>query len=434
MKIELLGIKVNTESKGEIIQQLQSRIKSGQKSFIVTPYSEFFYRGFLDFDFKKILNQADFSLPDGIAVQWLGYYLGLSLKAKSFYGKVLQAFTQMVYTGADILLRPSKLKTVVPEKISGSEFFWDLCEIANQSNLSIFLLGGFGETAALVSKKILQRYPNVKIAGVSSADPTDQSLVNKINQAKTDILMVAYGPPKQERWIFQNLKDLDVKVAIGLGGTFDYISGKKIRPPQFIREVGLEWLFRLITQPHRYKRILNATFGLVRGTIRYKVFITMPFRPNVVGVIIDQQNQVFVAKRFFNSASTEHPSTEEHWQFPQGGIDLHEDPEKAVLREMREEIHTENLQILGKSSHTNTYLWNHTIRNLSFNRLKFKGQEQTIYYLKYFGDNSDIVLDHHELSDYRWVAPSELPNVIHRYRQDLIKIVMEEIGKYTNGK
>ncbi len=433
MNIELLGIKINTEPKSVIIEQLRQRMAEGKKTFIVTPYSEFFYRGFFDFDFKKILNKADFSLPDGIATQWLAYYLSIPLTAWSFYGKVFQAFWQMIYSGAQILLQPSKLRTIVKEKISGVEFFKDLCNIADKNGYSIFLLGGFGDTAEQVSLKIAARHPGIKIAGYSNANPNNQGLVEVINAAGTDILMVAFGPQKQERWINENLEKLNIKVAIGLGGTFDYIAGKRLSPPKWIRRSGLEWLFRLITQPHRFRRIINATFGLVRGTIRYKVFSTMPFRPNVVGVIINKQNKIFVAKRSSEIHSAEN-TADEHWQFPQGGIDLNEDPDKAVLREMREEVGMKHLQILGKSDKSNSYLWNQTLRPLFFNRLKFKGQQQTIYYLKYEGDNYDIVLDQHELVEYKWVEIGELHKVIHRYRQDLVKIINEEISTYINAK
>ncbi|MDB4940150.1 MAG: WecB/TagA/CpsF family glycosyl transferase, N-acetylglucosaminyldiphosphoundecaprenol [Candidatus Doudnabacteria bacterium] len=429
MNIELLGIKVNTEPKKQIIEQLQARIRSGQKSFIVTPYSEFFYRGFFDFDFKKILNKADFSLPDGIAVQWIAYYLSIPLKAKSFYGKVFEAIWQAKYSLAQILFEPAKLRMIIKEKISGADFFWDLCRIADQDQLSVFLLGGFGDTSNMVAKEIKKAYPNIKIAGISNSDPNDKSLVEKINNADADILMVAFGPQKQERWIIENLERLNVKIVIGLGGTFDYIAGRKIQPPKWIRAIGLEWLFRLITQPSRFKRIWQATFGLIRGTVRFKVYSSMPFRPNVVGVIINQQKQVFVAKRL-SWEDAGKSLREDHWQFPQGGIDLHEDPDKTIIREIGEEIHTKQVEILGRSEKTNTYFWNHTLRPLFFNRLKFKGQEQIIYYLKYTGADDDIILDQQEFCDYKWVAVADLPKIVHRYREGLIKIVMAEIGRY----
>ncbi len=437
MKIELLGIEISIESKEQILEELKHRVESGKKTFIVTPYSEFFYRGFFDLDFKKVLNRADFAIPDGIAVQWIAYFLSTPLSAKNYYLKILEASWQALYTTSQILLRPVKLKRIIKHKISGADFFWDLVELANHKHLSIFLLGGFGNTSELTVKKITERFPNVRIAGISNSKPTDQSLTTTVNNANTDILMVAFGPVRQEKWIDEHFKDLNIKVAIGLGGTFDYIAGKKKSPPKWVRSVGLEWLFRLFTQPYRFKRIWNATFGLVRGAMRYKVFSSQPFRPNAVGVIINQQNQVFVAKRVMRhiSDTKTHPEdvlgiAAEHWQFPQGGIDLKEDPDKAAEREIFEETNISDVQLLGKSDKTNTYLWNQTLRPLWGNDLKFKGQEQQIYYFKYSGDGSEIKVDDDEFCEYKWIPAGDLEKVVHPERAGLVRIVKEEIGKY----
>ena len=436
MKIELLGIEISAEPKRQIIAELQERIKAGKKTFIVTPYSEFFYRGFFDLDFKKILNKADFAIPDGIAVQWVGYFLSIPLKAKNYYLKIFEATWQVIYTGSQIIFAPSKLRKVVKEKISGADFFWDLCEIASRDNLSIFLLGGFGNTAKQTAEKIQQRFPNIRIAGTSNSKPADETLVEQVNSARADILMVAFGPVRQEKWIHENYDRLHVKVAIGLGGTFDYISGKKKSPPKWIRAIGLEWLFRLFTQPYRVKRIWNATFGLVRGAMRFKVFQSQPYRQNAVGVIINNKKEVFVAMRELRHVSDtinfpEGAKPEEHWQFPQGGIDPNEDPDKAVLREVWEETGITSAKIIGKSKKHYSYLWNQTLRPLWLNPLKYKGQKQQIYYLKYAGEDSEIKIDHKEFDEYKWVPYQDLETVIHPLRKGLVDIVKEEIQEYA---
>ncbi len=434
MNIELLGIKVNTEPKAVILQNLEQRIDSGQKTFIVTPYSEFFYRGFLDYWFKQILNKADISLPDSIAVLWLSYFLTIPFKARGYYSKIIETVWQAFYSLAFIVIYPAKIRKVIPAKISGADFFWDLIKIGNKKKLRVYLLGGFGNTPELVAKKILEKFPNVIVAGHSNAEDQESNLVDQVNKAKTDILLVALGPVKQENWIAKNLDQLNVKVAIGLGGTFDYIAGKRIQPSGWVRRSGFEWLFRLLTQPSRAGRIWNATFGLVRGAIRAKVFISMPFRPNVVGVIINKQNQVLVVQRTMDpklvADSSLNPAREEHWQFPQGGVDPNEEPQKAVLREMREELGLDSLQVLGKASKCNQYLWNHTIRPLLFNPFPYKGQSQEIYFLKYLGDNDALKLEEKELGEYKWIEISEIETTLHFFRRDLAKIVTSEIGKY----
>ncbi len=434
MNIELLGINVSTEPKSEIIRNIEKRIDKGQKTFIVTPYSEFFYRGFLDYWFKHVLNKADISLPDGIAVLWLSYFLNIPLKAKGYYAKIAEVTWQAIYSLSSIILNPAKLKRIIPDKISGSDFFWDLVSVGIKKNLKIFLLGGYQNTPELVAKKILERFPNSIIAGTSNSNPTDHNLVEQINSSGADILFVAFGPGKQENWIAKNLELLQLKVVMAVGGTFDYVAGKHPVPPKFVRSGGLEWLFRLITQPHRYRRIGNATFGLVIGAIRQKIFISLPFRPNVVGVIINKEGKILVVQRTSDARAVAenslNPAREEHWQFPQGGVDLNEDSSLAVLREMREELGLENLVVLGKASKKNNYLWNHTIRPLFFNSFHYKGQSQEIYFIKYEGSIDAITLEEKELSEYKWIEIEQVEKVLHYFRRDLAKIVTSEIGKY----
>ncbi len=273
MKIDLLGINVNTESRKEILRQIGERAANKRKTLIVTPYSEFFYRAHLNADFKKILNSADFSLPDGVSVPWLAYYLyDAPLTLKNSRLKRLQAFWQIIATGATLIFNKKLILKRIPEKISGSDFFWDLAGLAHENKLGVYLLGGFGDTPKLVAEKIKQKFPDAKIAGFSNAD-SDQTakIIKEINAKHCDILMVALGPETQEKWIYENFNNLDATIAIGLGGTFDYIAGKKKLAPKFVRSAGFEWLYRLLTQPRRIRRIYRATFSFLRIAAQWKI-------------------------------------------------------------------------------------------------------------------------------------------------------------------
>jgi N-acetylglucosaminyldiphosphoundecaprenol N-acetyl-beta-D-mannosaminyltransferase len=435
MKIDLLGVYINNQTKREILAEIQNNLSHSKQTFIVTPYSEFIQRCFRDQRFRSILNSADISLPDGIATIWLAHYLNLALKSKYFYIKIFEAFFQMIWSGLKIIFRPQSIKNVIPEKISGSDFFWDLVKLASKKELNIFLLGGYGDTTEIVCKKIAKIYPDLKVVGISNSDPQDQSLVEKIRNSRTDILLVAFGPVTQEIWISENLKSTGVKLAIGLGGTFDYVAGKKLFAPKWIRAIGLEWFFRLLTQPQRFKRIWNATFGLLLGTIRFKVWKTMGLRKNVVGVIINRQGQVLLASRIFPGDWVIKPSegeSSEHWQFPQGGVKDYEDLKKAVVREVQEETGMRSLKILGQSEQSHFYVWNNTLRPLWFNALKYRGQEQTIFFLKFEGQDSEIKIDNQEFIDWKWVDIKDLEQLIHPFRLPLAKIVISEISKYLN--
>lgn len=430
MTTEIFGIKIEAEKKERILNQIKQRISEGKKTFVVTPYSEFFYRSFRDYDFKDILNSADIALPDGISALWLAYYFSIPLTAKNFYPKALQACWQIITSGISIIFFPAKIRRIIPERIPGSELFWDLADLAHKNNNSVFLLGGFDDTSELAAKKIAAKYPGIRVYS-SNTETDDPRTLILINNKKPDILMVAYGPIKQEKWIYSNLNGLDVKIAIGLGGTFDYVAGKKLFAPKFIRDIGLEWLYRLITQPKRIGRIWNGTFCLARGAVREKVFSSMPLRQNVLGVIINKQGRILTAKRRSKKVTGENPGPDaDHWQFPQGGIDKNESPEHAIKREIFEETGIRNVNILGKAAKTNVYKWNEPVRNILFNRLKYRGQEQHIYFLKYGGNGEDVRPDNREFEEFKWVEPSELRSIIHPFRQKAVDIILDEIRNF----
>ena len=430
MQLDLMGIKINTETKPEVLRHLEDRFKLGTKTFIVTPYSEFFYYRCVNYKFRQALDRADLAIPDGITVLWLAHFLALPLKSRRYYCKIFEAFGQLLWSCSQILLAPQKIRDKIPEKIPGSDFFWDLMALADQAGMKVFLLGGFGETPEIVANKIRGKFSKINIVGHSNSGPAE-NLVEQINASGAELLAVAYGPVKQEVWIADHIEQLNVKIAIGVGGTFDYIAGKKRQPPRFVRDSGLEWLYRLITQ-RRFKRIWIATYIFLRGALRHKVFMSMPFRQNVVGVILNSENKVFtgLSSRNKNKADRAGNLDESHWQLPQGGIDQGEDPDQSVFREIREETALTDLQIVGKIPNAYTYDWPHMIRPLWFNRLKFRGQSQSIYFLRYGGGDGGVKLDPHEFADFRWVPIRELENQIHPMRRQMLRLALAEINKY----
>jgi N-acetylglucosaminyldiphosphoundecaprenol N-acetyl-beta-D-mannosaminyltransferase len=432
MKIDLLGIHVNTETRSQVLDLIEQNLAHNKTTFIVTPYSEFFQRCFRDQKFRSVLNSADIAIPDGISTVWLAHYLSLPLKSQDFYFKVIEAFFQMIWSGLQIIFAQNKIHDVIPQRIPGSDFFWDLVKLASRKKLKIFLLGGHGDTPQIVKQKVLEKYPNASIVGVSNTNPSDPNLIRQIKESSADLLLVAFGPGSQEIWIYENLYATSAKIAIGLGGTFDYIAGKRKLAPTWIRKTGLEWLYRLITQPYRVKRIWNATYGFLLGTIRFKVWQTTGLRKNVVGVIINARNEIFIASRILDPKFASIGEGSEHWQFPQGGANDHENLESAILREIQEETGISRIKVLGQAEQTHFYVWNNTIRPLLFNPFKYRGQQQTIFFLRFEGRDSEIQIDneHKEFLDWKWVSISELEGSVHPYRLPLVKIVLAEIDKY----
>ncbi len=336
------------------------------------------------------------------------------------------------------------------EKIPGSELIWDLARMAAENHLSIYLLGGFGDTPKIVAEKLLIPYTHGRefkesnfIAGFSSSNPNDPSVLDDINKSNANILFVAYGPIKQENWMSQNLGLMpSVKLAIGLGGSFDYIAGKRPIPPQFMRSMGLEWLWRLFTQPHRYKRIFNATFGLVTALVRYKVFNSFPLRPNVAVVVINAENKVLVCQRKQEIphvdviVGVDESKYRDYWQLPQGGIDEKENVVAAAKREAWEETGLKNLEFIKLSEKTYTYYWNNALRKFRFNKkFPFQGQIQHVAYFKFSGKDTEIKFDstnEKEFINSQWVRIEDLDKVIHPERMGLTEIVKNDLTQYIN--
>lgn len=120
---------------------------------------------------------------------------------------------------------------------------------------SIFLFGAKDGVAQEMARNIFQKAPEAKIVGMINGYVSDEKAIDEINDRKPEILLVALGMPKQEKWIYDNLKKMpSVKLAIGVGGAFDFISGRVRRAPNFIQQIGMEWLWRLLSQPNQWRK------------------------------------------------------------------------------------------------------------------------------------------------------------------------------------
>jgi N-acetylglucosaminyldiphosphoundecaprenol N-acetyl-beta-D-mannosaminyltransferase len=163
------------------------------------------------------------------------------------------------------------------EKLSGSDIVYDFCRFAKERNYKVFFLGGEKESNRMAVDNIKKKY-NIEIAGYSPdfenypfSDNFNKACLNKIKEINPEILFVGFGMPKQEYWVDDNmavLSEIGVKYVIGSGGTFNFISNRVKRAPVFIQKIGLEGIYRLIKEPQRYDRFINAFKSL--KYIRYK--------------------------------------------------------------------------------------------------------------------------------------------------------------------
>ena len=240
VKKEVLGVMLTDSTLAKISEyiidfasmKVKSSGKGENKLFVVTPNPEMVVYANSHKNVLNILNEADIAICDGVGLSTAAHFLGSPIKR---------------ITGVDLLLK--------------------LCSKASKQGLSIGLLGGSPGVAELVAECLREKYEILDITFTGS----DWD-VKKFPKDGVDLLFVAYGFPKQEIWISENLTHLPVKMAMGVGGAFDYISGGVRRAPFFIRAIGLEWAFRLINQPWRIKRqiklvsftwlVVKSLFGL----------------------------------------------------------------------------------------------------------------------------------------------------------------------------
>lgn len=229
------GIRLNSTSQTRLLRKIMARIEKNKKTFIVTPNPEFIVYAQRHSWFKKIINQSDFAIPDGIGLVLASKILGQQIR----------------------------------ERVSGTDLMEKLCQEAAKRGWRVFLLGAKPGRAKKTLAVLKKRYPYLK--GWAEAGPKLNlqpitynllpkkeiiKVIKSINLKKPDFLFVAFGMGKQEKFIWDNWNKLDVKLAMGVGGAFDYLSGQVPRGPKWVRNLGLEWLFRLIKEPWRWRRQL----------------------------------------------------------------------------------------------------------------------------------------------------------------------------------
>ncbi len=273
MKIDILGVKIDRIRMKEALREIEALLKRDGKFYIVTPNPEIVMKAIKDENYKEILNKAALSLPDGIGIIWAGKFLSKKFNYKWKFINLLANIIYGIYLLGYIILRRNLIHDVFPERVTGVDLTLALAKFASENQYTISLLGAGRGIAKKAGERLLSLYPNLKLKEALSGPFIDKegNPAFPINLSPTDILFVAFGSPKQEKFIFKHLKDLNCKIAIGVGGTFDFIAGKTKRAPKFVQKIGLEWLWRLFCQPTRICRIWTAFPKFVWKVINYKL-------------------------------------------------------------------------------------------------------------------------------------------------------------------
>jgi N-acetylglucosaminyldiphosphoundecaprenol N-acetyl-beta-D-mannosaminyltransferase len=226
-RVTILGIPVDAVTRTEAIKRLLSMIGGPGFHHVMTPNSEMLVEASRNPVFRDLLNRTDLNFPDSAGLLWAARYTGQYL----------------------------------PERVTGVDTVTDLCTQL-PTHHPVFLLGAWGKTAEKAARKLQEKNPRLTVVGTHSGSPKDEDadeIVRKINDSEAQILFVAFGAPKQDLWVDKHRHQLpNIRLAMGVGGTFDFIAGIHKRAPLWMQKLGLEWLWRLIREPQRIGRIINA--------------------------------------------------------------------------------------------------------------------------------------------------------------------------------
>ena len=224
MKTDIMGLQFDNITMEEALDAAKALLQGEHAARVVTPNAEIAYEALHDENMRTLLNSAELMLPDG----------------------------------AGVVLASKILKTPFRQKVAGVDFADGLLGVLETTGQSLYLLGskpGIGELAA---QKMMQKHPKLRIAGIADGYFQDEApVIDKINASGADVLFVCLGAPKQEQFMARHQKALHVKLMAGLGGSLDSFAGTVKRAPKWMIRLNLEWLYRLIKEPKRFKRMLR---------------------------------------------------------------------------------------------------------------------------------------------------------------------------------
>ena len=224
LRIDVMGVGFDNLTKSEFTAKAEDMLEKKERGYVVTPNAEIVYESIHDDGFRALLNDASMVLPDGAGV----------------------------VLGAKILGTPIK------EKVAGIEFGEEVCKLLARNNGRLYLLGSKPGIAKAAGEKLAAKYPGLVICGVADGYFKDEkAVIERINEAKPDVLFVCLGAPKQEKFMVAHREELQVKLMAGLGGSLDSFAGTVKRAPKWMIDLSLEWLYRLIKEPKRFKRMLR---------------------------------------------------------------------------------------------------------------------------------------------------------------------------------
>jgi len=224
--LRILGSRVDPVTAQSALEQILTFLDNGEPHHVITGNTLMFLLAQKDQELHAILEKAALVVPESWGVRW----------ASRIHGQALTQFTP------------------------GIDFVLEICRAAEAGGHSVFLLGSAPGVAEEAGQALKARFPGLQVVGTGHGyfkAPEEPSVIRRVRESKPSILFVGMGMPAQEKWIARNLQALNVPVVMGVGGSFDVLSGRLRRAPAWIRQLGVEWSYRLLQEPWRWRRILQ---------------------------------------------------------------------------------------------------------------------------------------------------------------------------------
>ena len=236
-RTKILGVGFDTLTMDEAVAEALRLLREGGRHYICTPNPEIVMDAQRDKDLMGILRGADLVLPDGVGVVWASKYTR----------------------------RP------ITERVAGYDFTQRLLDKLKDTDETVYFFGAAPGVAAAAARKMERTHPGLKVAGVHNGyfdAQEEKKIIKELRDLQPSLLLVGLGAPKQEKWIYENQRLINVPLCIGIGGSFDVMAGNVKRAPVLFQKLGLEWLYRLLSQPKRIFRMAKLprfVFAVLRS-------------------------------------------------------------------------------------------------------------------------------------------------------------------------
>lgn len=398
-KINILGVKISKIDRRQTMAAINEFLESQKFHYAVTPNPEIVLEAIRDEELFYIINSADLALPDGF---------GLKLAA------ILQGDCLERVAGADILYdilkraEEKKMKVAVVNFKDGLSSKSDIENALKKDYPALsFICENLSQTAAAVSKDFEAFAPK--------------------------IVFVNFGAPWQEKFIYHVLRNVKgIRLAIGIGGAFDFLTGRARRAPKFLRRLGLEWFWRLLIKPQRIGRIFNAVVVFSFKVFRFRFINPFFYRANIACLLYRKN------KGRFEVLVVERSEERGHWQLPQGGRDG-ENLMDAGARELREE--TNCAKFIAKRAFKNIHKYKFGTRKGETScradscrkHTGFKGQKQGLFIAEFTGKDSDIKINFWDHSAWKWVDVDKLVDEVEMIRKRSTQKFLACFDEYIKG-